>query len=433
MLTALAFLVIFFAIIILALVKKPIYGIYAYLLAFYAFPPGQWWGKVLPDLRWSLLASAVTLIAVLRQKDKVKLFAFRETKIYFVFFIYLVLQMLWIDRPDIHKEFLVLTGKLLLLFYLLQNSVRTTQDLVGFVTANLIGCSYYAYVGMFQHTGGRLEGIGTPGMESANQLGQHIIVILLMGSFLLLGRLKKFVLFLYPLVGLTLNALMLTASRGAILGFLAGGLFSVIFIPPQTRMKMIRYGALGIFAVAALAGPQIYERFASMAQADNAEQDKSAESRMVIINAQIEMFANNPIFGFGHRGTLLQSYYYIPQEYLTKTTGGSSARASHNLTMALLVDHGIIGAGLYFIIVISCIRRLFLSKKIRVSSDEIINLKVLLLGLVCGLVGLMVASQGSNSKKLEIGIWLFALIPPAYNMLKVKAEELSQLSSQPEK
>ena len=103
-----------------------------------------------------------------------------------------------------------------------------------------------------------------------------------------------------------------------------------------------------------LAGPLIIERVNKVVKASDTEQiDKSAYSRFVIIESQWKMFKDYPLLGFGHRGTLLLSPFYVPEDYMTDTDVGGR-RASHNITMSFLVDHGIIGAFLYFWLVFYC-------------------------------------------------------------------------------
>src|SRR5689334_13270666 len=71
-LTGAVFLLVFAAGCGLALARHPIYGLMTYVAVFYLHPPARWWGQALPDLRWSLTASLITLIAVLVHKPKAK-------------------------------------------------------------------------------------------------------------------------------------------------------------------------------------------------------------------------------------------------------------------------------------------------------------------------------------------------------------------------
>lgn len=63
-LTAFGFLIVYAALLLIALVRFPFAGLLAYLWAFYNHPPSRWWGADLPDMRLSLVAAIVTLIAI---------------------------------------------------------------------------------------------------------------------------------------------------------------------------------------------------------------------------------------------------------------------------------------------------------------------------------------------------------------------------------
>ena len=63
-LTAIVFVGVYVACLGYALMRRPMYGLVAYLWAFYNHPPSRWWGDDLPTLRWSLIAAVVTLLAL---------------------------------------------------------------------------------------------------------------------------------------------------------------------------------------------------------------------------------------------------------------------------------------------------------------------------------------------------------------------------------
>ncbi len=62
--TALGFLGVYAIGLVLAFVRHPRYGLFAYLWVFYNHPPSRWWGEQLPDVRWSLIAAIVTMLAI---------------------------------------------------------------------------------------------------------------------------------------------------------------------------------------------------------------------------------------------------------------------------------------------------------------------------------------------------------------------------------
>src|SRR5262245_25694405 len=64
-LTAIGFLFVYVMGLVLAFVRHPSFGLLAYIWAFYNLPPSRWWGSDLPDVRWSLVASTVTALALM--------------------------------------------------------------------------------------------------------------------------------------------------------------------------------------------------------------------------------------------------------------------------------------------------------------------------------------------------------------------------------
>jgi O-antigen ligase len=427
-LIALFFVLVYFTGLILAFVKKqPIWGLMSYLFAFYMHPPVRWWGDSLPDLRWSLTASILTLIVVLIAKgeSKLKFFEFKENKLLLAFFVFLLVQSLWATSDIFHFYYVALFFKLLILIFIIQNSIKSQRDLLFFLAINAIGCSYFGYLGFTEHSGGRLETVGGPGLTSANQLAQHVGVILFFSAYLLLSNqsrtIKIFALVTTPIL---LETIMLTQSRTVIIAIVLTGMLAIFYPPPKAKKKFYTLTILGGFAFSILLGGQIVERLNQLAaNNESQQQDKSAESRMVIIKSQWKMFLDKPIFGHGHRSTLILSPQYIPAEYRAANKRGSNAqtyRASHNFIMAMLVDHGIIGSALYFLVIFSCLRKAREIAKIRSDDTEIINLQTAGIGLGLALAFFMIVGLGSNNKVLEIDIWLYAIIPLVYQMLKDK-------------
>jgi uncharacterized BrkB/YihY/UPF0761 family membrane protein len=74
--------------------------------------------------------------------------------------------------------------------------------------------------------------------------------------------------------------------------------------------------------------------------------------RLEIISAQVTMAKSHPL-GCGHMCTTVLSPSYIEDRFLT---GGF--RASHNTFMTMLVDHGIVGAAFYLLMLLWIYRSL---------------------------------------------------------------------------
>ncbi len=429
-LTVLFYLFVYCGGLLIALSGRPLYGLYIYFFSFYLHAPSQWWGQSLPDIRWSLIAAIITLGVVLFKPPArgLRFWTFHENKLLSLMAVFVCLQQFWVKYGVLHMDYVILFVKFLILIFIIQNIVVSAKELRGVIWANVLGTAYLAYYGISQFDGGRLEDAGANGMD-ANLVGMHFAAMVYMGAYLLMERFRYTHIILAIALSLILMGLFLTESRGSIIALGASGLLALFFHPQGSKPKFITLGLLGAISAAVLMGPQIVDRFEGMKKDNVGEvQDASAASRMVIINAQIEMWKKHPILGFGHRGTLVQSPAYLPEDYLT----GPGVRASHNLTMALLVDHGIIGASLYFGAVLLALSKIFrykfkLQKGETLSDDQKLYSHALL-GAILALLCFIVGGQGSNNKKLEADIWLLALIPLIHREIQTHNQKRRKVS-----
>ncbi|MBD78295.1 MAG: hypothetical protein CL840_05180 [Crocinitomicaceae bacterium] len=412
MVTAILYLIVYFGGLIKAMMGKPVWGLYIYFFSFYFHAPTMWWGQALPNLRWSLIAAIITMVTLFIYPPKrgLRFFHYRENRFLAAFAFLVIAQLTWVRAPAFHMEYVILIVKFIILIFLIQNILVSAKEIKGFVWANVFGCAYFAYYAMSMHNGGRMENYGVGSGWDSNLAGQHFAAMIILGGYLLLEKLNKTHAFVAAGIGVIMMGLFMTESRSAIIAVGGTGVIATFFVPQGKRKKLAMFGVLAIVAGASLMGPQIVERFQGMQKDELGEvEDKSAESRFVIIRAQIEMWKASPIIGHGHRGTLILSPNYIDEEY---QTGG--VRASHNVLMAFLVDHGLIGTILYFGAIFSCWLRL-LGYKYETKPEEQTEyqklLSTMLVGASLALLAFMLCGMGSNNKKLEADIWLIAFIP----------------------
>ncbi len=330
---------------------------------------------------------------------------------------------MWALNVKIHLQYAEQVINFLVLIFLIQGSVRDENDLRAFVIIAMIGCSYFGYLGMTRVGGGRLNGIGGPSIESANQMSQHVAAILFAGAYLMLAKHRRF--WHYLLLGLLLAVLVKTivmaGSRGVYVAIGLTGVLMLVFSPQRVRRKLYILAGISIVLASIEFGSALFSRFDTVALDEYGEVvDLSARSRIYIAEAQLVMFKEAFLLGHGHQGTLILSPTYIPEEFLTTiTTSEHAGRASHNFVMSLLVDHGLIGASLYLFIIIRCLMHLPGLIKMEVREDQQ-TLHLLLIGLCMGLLCLMIAGMTSDHKNAETAIWFFALIPFYMSKLKEK-------------
>ncbi|MBU2883717.1 O-antigen ligase family protein [Psychrosphaera sp. B3R10] len=410
--TALFFLAIF-ALGCIYTLKRPFAGLLLYFFVYYMHPPGKYWGSFIPEMRWTLIVALLTLISTfIHEKDLKAWLKPKETKILLLFFGYVCLQLMWVDIPSLHQVYVILLFKLIVLYFLILTLVNTELRLIAVIVANVLGSAYIGLNAIQTHQRGRFEAAGLPGIEDSNLLSIHLIPIILMSSIIILTNLKRKYFIFIPLA-LTANLFFMAGSRGGLVGLLISGLFFIWYSPKEKKAQIRKWALAALVLGSMLVGPLIMERVNQVVKADDTESvDKSAYSRFVIIEGQWGMFKDHLLAGYGHRGTLILSPMYIDEEFMTKTEAGGR-RGSHNITMSFLVDHGVIGSLLYFLFIISTIKNV---KLVQSTFGINSNLSLILLSFVAGLVGVMVASQFSNSKVLEISIWLVALVGASVNL-----------------
>jgi O-antigen ligase len=419
--TAVVFFAIYFGLLLAALVKRPFFGLCAYLMVFYLNPPARWWGDSLPDFRWSFIAAVVTLLAIFIKGGRLESLRFKETWFYIVFFAFVVMQTVWAKDLSIHLEFVGMVFNFLMLIFLIQGSVRDEKDLIWFILIMLLGCSYFTYIGMTSVWGGRLDGIGGPAIASANQMAQHVAAVLYSGVFLTLLKSRRWYEYAVVMVLLffCVKVIMMAGSRGVYLAIVLTGIFVLLFPAQGSRRRLYVLAGLAVGSAMIFVAPTVMQRFKDLQLTQLSEaDDKSARSRIFIARGQVEMFKDAPLLGHGHKGTLLLSPIYIAPEYLTRSgSGEQSGRASHNYFLSLLVDHGLVGASFILLIIYRCLIPLgYLSRARLVGRND--DIRILLMGLIMGLLCLMLAGISSDHKNSETSIWFFALIPLFLDKLK---------------
>ena len=407
--SAIVFLTLFAGSLLLALVRSPIFGLYAYFMAFYGFPPGRWWGGDLPDIRWSLVAAAVTMVAVLRSKPASNhdaWYANPAAVLLIAFTVWIWIQSFWALSPDDHTTLAVMYAKYLVLFFILHRILATDKLISNLFLAHIVGCAYFGWIAFRTAGAGRFELIGGPGMNGASAFGSHMTTGLIFAGVMLFqtrGASRIIVLLTIPFI---LNAIILTQSRGAFLGLLAGGIATLFLSPTRYRKSFYAIGSLGVVLLSILAHDVFLERMGTIINAveQNDAMDGSAESRWLIIDAQWEMFKQSPVLGTGHRGTVVLSPEYLDARWLFE--GG---RSSHNTVMTVIVEQGIIGTMIYAALALWVAGTLLRLKSLDVWHTQH-SLAIYRTGIGAALVSLFVGGMFADYLRLEITIWCLVLL-----------------------
>jgi hypothetical protein len=412
--TALAFIAVYGVGLILALWQHPIFGLLTYLWAFYNHPPGRWWGSGLPDLRWSLLAALVTLIAItLRKSDFARPPWYRNwgAVILICFTIWMWIQTAWAINAS-HSEGALLFSKYVLLFYVIYQVLSDEQTIELFSWGHVVGCFIFGWIAFRDPVIGRLETVGGPGVDDANVLGAHLLTGIAFAGFMFFstpGKRRWIALAAIPFV---LNAIILTRSRAAFIGLLAAGLAAWYLAPRTNRWLLYIVVPLAVLLLLRVADSSFWERMDTIQVRSATEiEDLSARTRIAVLNANMKMFEDHPM-GVGYRGNVSLSAQYLDPEFLAT---GTDLRSAHNTLMAILVDHGIPGAFMFATLVIWIAYTLW-----RLKSLDRLGLSPLLgtyrASIGASLAGLLVSGQFLNLLTAEVQIWMIAILAVLNNL-----------------
>lgn len=415
-LTALAFLLAFCGGLSLAIFWHPRFGLYTYLAVFYLHPPSRWWGIYLPEMRWSLIAALVTLIAALRIEPRHDVPPWSSTapaRLLLAFTAWMWIQNFWALAPDIHLEASILFTKYVVLYYLMYKLLTSVEEIGNVLFVHVLGCGYLGWLAYLAPGVGRLEGVGGPGIDDANGLGMFVGTGLICGAMLVLGERswKRWICVLaMPFI---LNTVIQSESRGAMLGIVAGA-FVIFYLRPQLyRKQFYAFAVLGVLLFGYLAPDVFWDRMQTLTAAtdDTAELDSSAEGRVVLFKAQLEMAKSYP-FGAGHRGTAVLSPLYLDEKWLTRASfEETAARSSHATMMSALVEQGIPGA-IIFAALALWIGRMIRILRRRTKTSSRLDIREQLYGVsaAASLVVVFVSGLFTDYLKTEVQIWMFAIL-----------------------
>jgi len=428
-LSALGFLALFVGAVIAGLLRWPMLTLGAYMMSFYGHPPSRWWGAFLPDLRWALVSAAAAFAAAWMYRSRnTEQNAWTADPIILLVMCYIA--WMWIQTPwavdqATHIEGTVIMTKYLLIIFVLIKLLDNPRHVELFIFMHMAGCAYFGLLARVYGSGGtRLDGVGGPGVDDANTLGMMFATALVLGGVQLLRGPWWSRIFCAISLPIILNGLILTQSRGAFLGLAVGGVVMLLLAPKGDRRKLYGLAALGLVALSALAHEQFWERIQTIG-AEKHERDFSAETRVVLAQAQLRMFADYP-HGAGHRGTAALSRQYLSQEYMANEAGvpeHQRARSSHNTVLSVLVEQGVVGIVIYGVLALVTLRRIMRVRRGPRNEEES---RIALLGasVAGGLAVVFCAGQFADYLRAEVQMWLLAMLVALTRILaRMRAEE----------
>ncbi len=413
-LTALAFLV-FFAVCVIGAVFKPLMGIVGYVIHYCLGPEGMWFGAPLKQtgIRFSLvlaLATSIGLILHWWKHNRRGSVAFLVEKIALLFLVfvsaYSLIRPPLRSMPNIDPIPLKFT-KVLLMGLVITHLCTTVRRVRILVWTFLFGCLFLGYY-IFSDVGylhkGRIEGIGGPDFREANGLGAFLLAFLPLAGVMFITSKWKGKVFAVLAGVFTVNGIVATRSRGAVIAAAVVAVLAVVRAPKKHRLKILS----GLIVVAvggyALTDEGFWERTETI-QSQEGERDASAQGRIDTWIATLEMSKDYPM------GVGPDNFDQYIGQYNEKYTG----RDAHSSYFLALGELGWLGLGLFLLIMVLGGWRLWVLGKVR--SEEIYTLgqeqrdaKLLSYGFFLGLVAMAVCGLTISRLYAEMQ-WWFLLFP----------------------
>lgn len=332
-----------------AAIAVPFWGVMLYY-GFATLRPQYLWEWSLsqaPQLRWSLTAGMVAVVATLVNLPSI-LRTFRGNKVLVLLMVYTVLMLLSLltaFNPKVASYWAQEYGKVFLMALVATLVIQRFWQVraMGIMIALCLGYIAYEVNYLYFVEGGRLDIFhhGYGGLDN-NGAGALLVLGIPFAYFLAtspVGAWSTARRIFGGLLGLAiLHAVMMTYSRGAMLTAAVGLVWLLVHHRPRFHAAGMSVVLAG--AVLFMAGDEIRDRFLSTADYEN---DESALSRFDSWEAAADIALAHPILGKGVRNSNAYS-----QNYGADLAG----RTIHNQYLQIAADSGIPAAGVYITMIL---------------------------------------------------------------------------------
>jgi len=267
---------------------------------------------------------------------------------------------------------------------------------------------------------GRLESVGGPDFSDANTLGGYLagLLFIIAIQFFRSGWPGRVICFLAG--GFAANAIVLTRSRGAVLGLAGGALAAAILAPRRYRMKVILGLVLAGLGFLYLADPQFIERTSTITT-DAEQMDASSVSRVDLAKGGMRMMLDNPL-GVG-AGNFYQNIGRYAPEY--------AGRDAHNTFVRCGGELGLPGLIVFVTIIVSAFATLY--RVMRNARDygppDSENLSLMAYGVTTALAAFLAYGLTHTITYVEFLWWWLALPACLTRVVENRAAEQKKARS----
>jgi len=416
--TAILFVALYLTGLILTL-RNPYFGIATYIFEWHNHPPYMWWGKPLPDLRWSFLVSVVMVISLIINYRKLKPLKKADYSViwwmvgltawaYFITAYYAAEPVASLWRAGM---FLKYTIQCFFMMFL----IRTVAEHRTIIWVFLLNVANFGRIA-FQRGSNRDLGIVAPNAGEENALSAHVAGMMpLFGFYAMFGKKwEKIASFL--IIPFLVNLVILANSRAGSLAVIMTGVLALIFVKRGFR-KRVALGLVGGLCLFLYLGhTSFWDRQKATMDYETVE---TTDARIYLWQGALKMAEDHPM-GVGGRG--------FEQLFDNYVQGIDTDRAKdvHNTFLLALVEWG------YFGLFLFCgflLHGFWVFYKIIRDSRETPSYRYYIdsMALGLGLVGILIAGIFHTRLYAE-SIWWIVAIGVALRNIQVDEMETQRIA-----
>jgi O-antigen ligase len=357
-----------------------------------------------------LLVASWLLATVMRQRPRVSLRSTRSggTALLIAFIAWLAITLLWADDLDVGKEALPRYALNVALFPIVAAAIRERRHVLAFLTVMVAGATLSAAYGIIfgAEEEGRIKGVGM----NANALGLMLIFGCVMATTLALDRslrgIARVAAGLAALFGT--YALLVTLSRGALVGTAVALVAAIVVARPGRRARM-----MSLVVIAAGCAIIYFAAFAPAAARERVSEPGDGSGRVDIWQVGWRMAEANPVggVGVGNFSTSAVRYLLEPGVLRRSEEIVDDQKVTHNVYLQVLTETGAVGLGLYlgiFLFSLGCAA----TAARRFERMRRYEMSLIARGVIVAIVGVLAASFFSSQVFLK-PLWLMLAFCPA--------------------
>lgn len=270
------------------------------------------------------------------------------------------------------------------------------KDIQRLQSALLVCFTLLGFWGILQQTQGneRLEGLGGNAWGDSNGVAAMYVLFLpvaLTRAFNSENRRDRWISFGMATVMVIL--IICTKSRGGFLGLIVC-LFCYGFYTRQT-LRVVKIAVIIAICVAPFVTDSYIERLKTMETTDTENVESSARSRLILWQAGLMVFADNPLFGTGFmtypeaKMKYEGKFLYLEDSFREAVFRKVNKKVTHSTYIQMLSDCGIAGGLPFILLIYGGIKTGFWARRrLRELPDN--NQLLCVCGLCAGLTGFAV-------------------------------------------